>query len=105
MKEIQKVGVIGTGQMGSGIAQVAAAAGFEVIARDLHQEQLSIGRKTIELSLAKFVEKGKLAADARDQALKRLRFTTELEDLAEDLAELVRPRPARGWCRRHYRPQ
>ena len=87
MKEIQKVGVVGTGQMGSGIAQVAAVAGFEVIARDLHQEQLSIGRKTIELSLAKFVEKGKLAADARDQALKRLRFTTELEDLAS--ADLI----------------
>jgi 3-hydroxybutyryl-CoA dehydrogenase len=82
VKEIQKVGVIGTGQMGSGIAQVAAAAGFEVIARDLHQEQLSIGRKAIEQSLAKFVEKGKLGADARDETLKRLRFTTELEDLA-----------------------
>ena len=87
MKAIQKVGVLGTGQMGSGIAQVAAVAGFEVIARDLHQEQLSIGRKTIEQSLAKFVEKGKLAADARDAALKRLKFTTELEDLAT--ADLV----------------
>ena len=78
---------MGTGQMGSGIAQVAAAAGFEVIARDLHQEQLSIGRKTIEQSLAKFVEKGKLGAEERDAALKRLRFTTELEDLAS--ADLI----------------
>ena len=87
MKAIQKVGVVGTGQMGSGIAQVAAVAGFEVTARDLHQEQLSIGRKTIEQSLAKFVEKGKLGADERDAALKRLRFTTELEDLAS--ADLI----------------
>jgi len=87
VKAIQKVGVVGTGQMGSGIAQVAAVAGFEVTARDLHQEQLSIGRKTIEQSLAKFVEKGKLGADERDAALKRLRFTTELEDLAS--ADLI----------------
>jgi len=87
VKAIQKVGVVGTGQMGSGIAQVAAVAGFEVTARDLHQEQLSIGRKTIEQSLAKFVEKGKLGAEERDAALKRLRFTTELEDLAS--ADLI----------------
>lgn len=73
--------------MGSGIAQVAAVAGLEVIARDLHQEQLALGKKTIEQSLARFVEKGKLSASDRDQALGRLRFTTALEDLAAaDLA-------------------
>ena len=68
--------------MGSGIAQVAAVAGFEVLARDLDEAQLSRGRKTVESSLAKFVEKAKLAPDARDAALARLRFTTRLEDLA-----------------------
>jgi 3-hydroxybutyryl-CoA dehydrogenase len=68
--------------MGSGIAQVAAVAGFEVIARDLHPEQLALGKKTIEQSLAKFVEKAKLTASGRDQALGRLRFTTALEDMA-----------------------
>jgi len=79
---IRKVGVLGCGQMGSGIAQVAAVAGFEVLARDLDEAQLSRGRKTVESSLAKFVEKAKLAPDARDAALARLRFTTRLEDLA-----------------------
>jgi len=79
---IAKVGVLGCGQMGSGIAQVVAVAGFEVLARDLTDEQLARGRKTIEGSLGKFVEKGKLAPEAREQALGRLRFTTALEDLA-----------------------
>ena len=79
---IRKVGVLGSGQMGSGIAQVAAVAGFEVVARDLEEAQLSRGRKAIESSLAKFVEKAKLAAQDRDAALARLRFTTRLEDLA-----------------------
>lgn len=82
MSEIRKVGVLGCGLMGGGIAQVAAVAGFEVIARDLHQEQIAHGRKLVEQSLAKFVEKGKLTAAAREQALDRLRFTTSIEDLA-----------------------
>jgi 3-hydroxybutyryl-CoA dehydrogenase len=68
--------------MGSGIAQVAAVAGFEVVARDLEEAQLSRGRTTVESSLAKFVEKAKLASGDRDAALARLRFTTRLEDLA-----------------------
>jgi 3-hydroxybutyryl-CoA dehydrogenase len=79
---IRKVGVLGSGQMGSGIAQVAAVAGFEVLARDLEEAQLARGRKAVESSLAKFVEKGKLAPQDRDAALGRLRFTTRLEDLA-----------------------
>jgi len=68
--------------MGSGIAQVAAVAGFEVLARDLEESQLARGRKAVESSLARFVEKAKLAPDAREAALGRLRFTTRLEDLA-----------------------
>ncbi|NOT09122.1 MAG: 3-hydroxybutyryl-CoA dehydrogenase [Gemmatimonadales bacterium] len=82
MTAIRRVGVLGSGLMGSGIAQVAATAGFEVIARDLEEAQLARARKTIEQSLAKFVEKGKLDAAARDAALGRIRFTTELEALA-----------------------
>jgi 3-hydroxybutyryl-CoA dehydrogenase len=87
VSEIKKVGVLGCGLMGSGIAQVAAVAGFEVIARDLHQEQIAHGRKTVEQSLAKFVEKGKLTAAAREEALDRLHFTTSIEDLAS--ADLI----------------
>ena len=79
---IRKVGVLGCGQMGSGIAQVAAVAGFEVLARDLEEAQLVRGRKAVESSLGKFVEKAKLAPQDRDAALSRLRFTTRLDDLA-----------------------
>jgi 3-hydroxybutyryl-CoA dehydrogenase len=82
VSEIKKVGVLGCGLMGSGIAQVAAVAGYEVIARDLHQEQILRGRKLVEQSLDKFVEKGKLTAAAREAALDRLHFTTSIEDLA-----------------------
>jgi len=80
---IRKVGVLGSGQMGSGIAQVAAVAGFEVVARDLEESQLSRGRKAVESSLAKFVEKAKLTPQDRDAALGRLRFTTRIEDLGD----------------------
>jgi 3-hydroxybutyryl-CoA dehydrogenase len=80
--QIKTIGVLGCGQMGSGIAQVSAVAGFAVIARDLHTEQIAQGRRTVEQSLAKLVEKGKLAAPAREAALDRLRFSTQIEDLA-----------------------
>jgi 3-hydroxybutyryl-CoA dehydrogenase len=82
VSRIKTVGVLGCGQMGSGIAQVTAVAGFDVIARDLQADLLARGRKTIEQSLGKFVEKGKLDAGARDAALGRLTFTTDLKDLA-----------------------
>ena len=81
MSEIKRVGVLGCGLMGSGIAQVAAAAGYETVARDVSKELLDRGRAGIEKSLAKFVEKGKLDAAARDATLKRLTFTTTVADL------------------------
>jgi 3-hydroxybutyryl-CoA dehydrogenase len=87
VSDIRTVGVLGCGQMGSGIAQAAAVSGFQVIARDLHDDQLALGKKTIEQSLGKFVDKGKLPAQARDQALARIRFTTAIEALAA--ADLV----------------
>ncbi len=81
MSEIERVGVLGCGLMGSGIAQVAASAGYETIVRDVSKEFLDRGRAGIEKSLAKFVEKGKLDAGARDATLKRLTFTTTVADL------------------------
>ena len=81
MPDIKRVGVLGCGLMGSGIAQVAATAGYETTVRDVSKEFLDRGRAGIEKSLAKFVEKGKLAADARDAALQRLTFTTSVADL------------------------
>ena len=81
MTEIRRVGVLGCGLMGSGIAQVAATAGRETIVRDVSQQIWDRARGGIEKSLAKFVEKGKLPAADRDAALKRLTFTTATGDL------------------------
>src|SRR2546429_9721173 len=81
MTEIRRVGVVGCGLMGTGIAQVAATAGRETIVRDVSQQIWDRARGGIEKSLAKFVEKGKLPAADRDAALKRLRFTTATAEL------------------------
>jgi 3-hydroxybutyryl-CoA dehydrogenase len=79
---IKTVGVVGAGTMGSGIAQVFAQSGFQVIVQDVAQAALDRGKAAIDKSLAKFVEKGKLDAAAREAALGRLAFTTTLEALA-----------------------
>ncbi len=81
MADIQRVGVLGCGLMGSGIAQVAATAGYETIVRDVSKEILERGRAGIEKSLGKLVEKGKVQPADRDAALKRLTFTTVVADL------------------------
>ena len=83
MTDTGRVGVLGCGLMGSGIAQVAAAAGYETIVRDVSQEIWERARGGIEKSLAKLVEKGKLTATDRDAALKRLAFTTTTGDLKD----------------------
>ena len=74
-------GVVGAGQMGAGIAQVAAQAGFEVFVQDMGTEFLAWGENTIEKSLARLHEKGKLDGTPAE-VLGRIRFTTELQDLA-----------------------
>ncbi len=81
MPEIKKVGVLGCGLMGGGIAQVSAAAGYDTMVRDVSQAVWDRARAGIEKSLAKFVEKGKLQAADRDAALQRLHFTTATADL------------------------
>ena len=81
--EIRKVGVVGCGLMGSGIAEVAAKTGFDVVVREIDEPTLSAGRTRIERSMARAVEKEKLSADERDTAMGRLMFTTELDDLAD----------------------
>ena len=83
MTEIRTVGVIGSGTMGSGIAQVFAQAGYEVRLQDVSAPALDRARAGIEKSLAKFVEKGKLTAADRDGALGRLAITTTLDGFAE----------------------
>ena len=85
--EIRKVGVVGCGLMGSGIAQVAAMSGFPTVVREVSEELLRKGVSSIEKSLAKFVEKGQLSAEQRSQTLGRLKPTTGLDDFADcDLA-------------------
>jgi 3-hydroxybutyryl-CoA dehydrogenase len=78
-----KVGVVGLGTMGAGIAQIAIAAGHETIGREVELSFAERGRETIERYLARGVEKGRLTADERDAALARLTLTTELSDLAD----------------------
>lgn len=83
MAEIRKVAVVGAGLMGSGIAEVAARAGYETWLREVSQELAERGRASIDRSLGRAVEKGKLDAGARDEILDRIRITTALEDLKD----------------------
>jgi 3-hydroxybutyryl-CoA dehydrogenase len=85
--EIKTIGVVGAGSMGNGIAQVCAAAGYAVIMHDRAEEYVQRGLSTIQSSIGKFVEKGKLTPEDRDALLGRLSTTTRLEDMAA--AELV----------------
>ncbi|MBM4248449.1 MAG: 3-hydroxybutyryl-CoA dehydrogenase [Euryarchaeota archaeon] len=75
-----KIAVIGAGQMGNGIAQVAAAAGFEVVMRDIEQRFVDNGLKTIDKNLGRMVEKGKLPAEEKQKILGRIKGTLELKD-------------------------
>ena len=81
--DIQKVGVVGCGLMGSGIAQTAAMSGFPTVVREVSQPLLDKGLASIEKSLSKFVEKETLTAEQKAQALARLRPTLSLDDFAD----------------------
>ena len=78
---MQTIGIIGSGTMGSGIAQVFAQAGHQVLLHDVSQPALDRARAGIDRSLAKFVDKGKLTPDDRDAALGRLTLATSLDTL------------------------
>ncbi|MGD7049551.1 3-hydroxybutyryl-CoA dehydrogenase [Rossellomorea marisflavi] len=77
---IQKVMVIGAGQMGSGIAQVCAQAGYDVTLNDLKGEFVERGLSSIGKNLARAVEKGRMSADEKDLVTGRLRSSTDLQD-------------------------
>jgi 3-hydroxybutyryl-CoA dehydrogenase len=83
MEKIRKVGVIGGGLMGSGIAQVCAAAGFPTTVREVTMDLATKTRQSIEKTLAKGIERGKVTAEDRDRTLSNLRFATELKELAD----------------------
>jgi len=80
--EVKTFGVIGAGQMGNGIAQVAATSGLSVIMHDIKQEFVDRGLSTIAKNLQRNVDKGKLAAADKDAILGRIKGTTELADMA-----------------------
>src|SRR6188768_4005840 len=81
--QIQRVGVIGAGTMGNGIAQVFAQSGYDVRLVDAMPAALDRARTTIEKSLGKFVEKGKLTAEDRDATLARLSTGTDIQELSD----------------------
>jgi 3-hydroxybutyryl-CoA dehydrogenase len=83
MKKIKKVGVLGCGLMGSGIAEVAARAGYDTVVREVTEELVDKGVQKIHGSLNKAVEKGRLDAAVRDETVGRLRGTVDLADLAD----------------------
>jgi 3-hydroxybutyryl-CoA dehydrogenase len=78
-----KIGVVGLGAMGSGIAQLAVEAGFDTVGREVEPARAEAARDRIAHFLTRKVEKGQLEQDARDAAVARLRLTTDLSDLAE----------------------
>jgi 3-hydroxybutyryl-CoA dehydrogenase len=78
--QVMRIGVVGAGQMGSGIAEVAVSAGFSVVMRDVSPEAVERGEKRIAGDLERRVEKGKLSGEEKRSVLGRLRTTTRLED-------------------------
>jgi 3-hydroxybutyryl-CoA dehydrogenase len=81
--EIRKVGVVGLGTMGAGIAQVSVQSGFETVGREVDDGLAARGRATIERYLSRAVEKGRMNPEERDAALGRLTLTIELADFAD----------------------
>ncbi len=81
--QIKKVGVLGCGLMGSGIAQVSAQSGYDTVVVEVEQKFLDKGLASIDKSLGKFVEKGKLSAEDKKSCVARLRGSVSLKDLAD----------------------
>ena len=80
--EIRRVGVVGLGTMGAGIAQVSVQAGYETVGREISLELAERGKATIDRYLTRGVEKGRLTQEEKDAAIGRLTLTTELADLS-----------------------
>jgi 3-hydroxybutyryl-CoA dehydrogenase len=80
---IERVGVVGAGQMGSGIVEVSARGGVDVVVYEPTEELIEAGRKRVTGSLERAASKGKLSDGERDEALAKLTFTTNLADLSD----------------------
>jgi 3-hydroxybutyryl-CoA dehydrogenase len=81
--KIKQVGVVGCGQMGSGITQVCAQSGYQVIVSEINDELLNKGLSSINSFLTRSVEKGKITRQDKDSALSRIKGTTDLKDLGD----------------------
>jgi 3-hydroxybutyryl-CoA dehydrogenase len=81
--EIKKIGVIGAGQMGGGIAEVAIASGFDVLMRDVSHEAVEKGRMRIITDFDKRVQKGKMTAEEKEETIQRLSITVKMEDFGD----------------------
>ena len=92
---VQNIVVIGAGQMGSGIAQVCAMAGYDVKVQDLKQEQLDRGMAIITKNLARQVEKGRMKEEEKEATLNRLTVTLDLDCVKE--ADLIIEALLRKW--------
>ncbi len=83
LEDIKKIGVVGAGTMGNGIAQVCAMAGYQVIMRDVTMELAQKGLNTISKNLDRLVKKEKLTPQGKEEILGRIQLTEKLEDLAD----------------------
>ncbi|GAA5121065.1 3-hydroxybutyryl-CoA dehydrogenase [Haloechinothrix salitolerans] len=83
MAEVERVGVVGAGLMGAGIAEVCARAGLDVVVAEVNPAGLDAGRERIEKSLVRAVRSGKLSDDACESALSSVSFTLDLDDFAD----------------------
>jgi 3-hydroxybutyryl-CoA dehydrogenase len=81
--EIKKIGVVGCGLMGSGIAEVCARSGYQVVVSEINDELLNKGLGKLKSSMAKGVERGKMTKEDEEATLSRLKGTTKLEDFAD----------------------
>jgi len=83
LEDIKKIGVVGAGTMGNGIAQVCAMAGYQVVMRDITLELAEKGLNTISKSLDRMVKKGTISAEEKEATLSRIQITDKLEDLKD----------------------
>jgi 3-hydroxybutyryl-CoA dehydrogenase len=82
-RQIKKIGIVGAGQMGSGIAEVAISSGFNVFLRDVSQDAVEKGRMRIVTDFDKRVQKGKMTATEKEEAIQRLSITVKMEDFRD----------------------
>ncbi|WP_316863050.1 3-hydroxybutyryl-CoA dehydrogenase [uncultured Cohaesibacter sp.] len=83
MSEIRKIGIIGAGQMGNGIAHVCSLAKYEVVLNDIDNEKLEKSIKTVDQILSRQVEKGRISQKVKDEAFARVQFSRDLDPLSE----------------------